>query len=178
MEVLVARSWGTTSKGVPPSNANNAPGVERLPKYPCHTNMADNTKKTDADGEVFREAFSNAPGPHISYNLPLDQACAKHVVNTFAAERVYILASGSLCRNTKYVQQLQQALGSQVVGTRQGMTPHTLWSECLEVAEECRTLRADILVTLGAGSLTDAAKIVALVSDGVSNCHFELATDS
>lgn len=126
--------------------------------------MADITKRTDADGEIYRQAFSNAPGPHISYNLPLDQACAKHAVNTFAAERVYILASGSLYRNTQYVQQLQQALGSRVVGTRQGMTPHTLWSECLEVAEECRALRADLLVTLGAGSLTDAAKIVALVS--------------
>jgi len=42
------------------------------------------------------------------------------------------------------------------------MIPHTLWSECLEVTEDCRKLNADLLVTLGAGSLTDAAKIVAL----------------
>ena len=119
----------------------------------------------DNDGETIRPAFSEVPsGPHLSYNLPFDKACAKHVEVTFNAERVYILASGSLCRNTKYVEQLQTALGSRVAGFREGMTPHTLWNEVLEVAEDCRRVRADLIVTIGGGSLTDAAKIVTLVS--------------
>ena len=104
-------------------------------------------------------------GPHVSYNLPFDKTSAKHVVETFAAERAYILASGSLCRNTEFVQQLQDALGSRVASVRKGMTPHTLWSEVLEVADECRRVKADLLITIGGGSLTDAAKLVALVCD-------------
>ena len=125
-------------------------------------------KKNDGatDGEIVRPAFAEVPdGPHLSYNLPFDKACLKHVEETFAAERVYILASGSLCRNTDYVQRLRTALGSRVAGLREGMTPHTLWNEVLEVADDCRRLRVDLIVTIGGGSLTDAAKIVALVSN-------------
>jgi alcohol dehydrogenase class IV len=125
-------------------------------------------KKNDGpseDGEIVRPAFDDASGPHVSYNLPFDKAATKHVVGTFAADRVYILASGSLCRNTKFVQQLQDALGGRVAGVRKGMTPHTLWSEVLEVADECRRVKADLLITIGGGSLTDAAKLVALVCD-------------
>jgi alcohol dehydrogenase class IV len=120
----------------------------------------------DNDGETVRPAFSEVPsGPHLSYNLSFDKACAKHVEATFKAERVYILASRSLCRNTKYVERLRSALGSRVAGLREGMTPHTLWNEVLEVADDCRRLRADLIVTIGGGSLTDAAKIVTLVSE-------------
>jgi alcohol dehydrogenase class IV len=117
------------------------------------------------DGEIVCPAFADVSGPHISYNIPFDKASAKHVVETFAADRVYILASGSLCRNTEFVKQLQDALGSRVAGVRKGMTPHTLWSEVLEVADECRRVKADLLITIGGGSLTDAAKLVALVCD-------------
>ena len=123
-------------------------------------------RSNDNDGEVIRPAFAEVPnGPHLTYNLPFDKACAKHVEATFDAERVYILASGSLCRNTQYVEQLRQALGSRGAGLREGMTPHTLWNEVLEVADDCRRLRADLVVTIGGGSLTDAAKIVTLVSE-------------
>jgi alcohol dehydrogenase class IV len=117
------------------------------------------------DGEIVRPAFDDVSGPYVSYNFPFDKTATKHVVETFAADRVYILASGSLCRNTKFVQQLQDALGRRVAGVRKGMTPHTLWSEVLEVVEECRRVKADLLITIGGGSLTDAAKLVALVCD-------------
>lgn len=125
-------------------------------------------KKSDGagDGEIVRPAFTEVPnGPHLSYNLPFDKACVKHVDETFGAKHVYILGSGSLSRNTGYVQQLRQALGDRVAGAREGMTPHTLWNEVLEVADDCRRLRADLIVTIGGGSLTDAAKIVTLVSN-------------
>lgn len=113
--------------------------------------------------EVYRPAF-DAGYPHISYGLSFHSSCAKHVVETFKCSRVYIIASGSLARNTDNVTKLQNALGSKVVGTRIGMKPHTLWSEILEIAKEAKEVNADILVTLGAGSLTDGAKIIALVS--------------
>jgi alcohol dehydrogenase class IV len=57
------------------------------------------------------------------------------------------------------------ALGAEkVVGRRIGMQSHTLWSEVLEIVEEARSAQVDLLLTLGAGSLTDGAKIIALVS--------------
>jgi alcohol dehydrogenase class IV len=52
----------------------------------------------------------------------------------------------------------------EVVGVKKGMRPHTPWSQIIEIANEARMGKADCVVTLGAGSLTDGAKIVLLVS--------------
>lgn len=114
--------------------------------------------------ETRRPAFpKDSSGPYISYGLPFTQACSNHIRETFHTSRAYIIASGSLSRNTSYVKDLENALGDKVVGVRNGMTPHTLWSEILEITEEASKAKADSIVTLGAGSLTDAAKIVVLV---------------
>lgn len=112
--------------------------------------------------EVYQSVFPGCDA-HNSYGLPFTVACAKHVSETFHACRVYIIASGSLSRNTSHVKDLEAALEGKVVGVRNGMTPHTLWSECLEITKEARDAKADLIVTLGAGSLTDAAKIITLV---------------
>ncbi|TLD30065.1 Fe-containing alcohol dehydrogenase [Venturia nashicola] len=112
--------------------------------------------------ESYYEAFPGSKIPHISCGLPFPESCAKHVQGTFNASRVYIIASKTLSIHTDAVQRLETALDGKVVGKRIGMTPHTLWSECLEVTEDARGLDADLIITLGAGSLTDAAKIVSL----------------
>jgi len=122
--------------------------------------MASTTR--ESDGEHILPAFHN-PSARVSHGLPFPDTCAKHVSTTFQASRIYIIASGSLCRNTDYVKQLQFALAGKVVGVREGMKPHTLWSEVLEITAEARKADADLLITLGAGSLTDAAKVVATV---------------
>ncbi|KAF2837049.1 putative Fe-containing alcohol dehydrogenase [Patellaria atrata CBS 101060] len=112
--------------------------------------------------ETYRLAIPSTTHPYISYGLPFPEACAKHVSSTLNASRVYIIASKSLSMNTDALERLRSALSDKVVGERVGMIPHTLWSEVLQVAEEVRDCKADLIVTLGAGSLTDAAKIVAL----------------
>lgn len=114
--------------------------------------------------ETYRPAFSDRPKPHVSYGIPFPEACAKHAETTFNASRVYIISSASLAKNTDALQRLKKALGSKVAGVRIGMKPHTLFSEILEITAEAREAKADMLVTLGAGSLTDGAKIVAFVS--------------
>lgn len=123
--------------------------------------MALQTNRTD-DDETYRPAFSSGY-PHISYGLPFHIACKKHINQTFKANRIYLIASGSLARDTEYVKLLQDELGNKLVGTRYGMKPHTLWSEILEVTKDAKQSRADLLITIGAGSLTDGAKIVSLV---------------
>lgn len=129
--------------------------------------------------ETYRLAFKEPPGtnlagvptknlklttPYVSYGLPYDTACAKHVAETFHASRVYIIASGTLSRESDKVDRLISAIGKDnVVGLRKGMTPHTPWSDILSITAEAREANADCVVTLGAGSTTDGAKIVVLV---------------
>lgn len=137
--------------------------------------------------ETYRPAFTEPPGtnlvgipvkhlvlpsPYISYGLPYDVTCAKHVKETFHVSKVYIIASGSLAKNTDKVEKLIEALGkSHVVGLRKGVTPHTPWSEILSIAAECREAAADCVVTLGAGSTTDCAKLVVLVRNVQLLCN-------
>lgn len=129
--------------------------------------MAEPPAATSDDGEIYRKAWPDSKAL-ISYGLPFPEACAKHVANTFKSSRVYIIASGSLSRDTDHVKRLQGALGDKVVGTRYGMKPHTLWSEILEVTKDAKEGNADLIITLGAGSLTDGAKIIATVGTIVS----------
>ncbi|KAI1616725.1 Fe-containing alcohol dehydrogenase [Exophiala viscosa] len=105
-------------------------------------------------------AFGDRPLPYIAYGLPFDQAAAHHIENTLHAKRVYIIASNSLSKNTSALKRLQDALGDKVVGLRIGMAPHTHWNQVLEVAKDAASKGPDCIVTLGAGSLTDAAKVI------------------
>lgn len=133
-----------------------------------------------ASNETYRPAFTEPPGthlagipisdlklptPYLSYGLPYDEACTKHIEHTFHASRVYVVASKTLATNTDKVDRLVSAMGKdKVVGVRKGITPHTPWSEILQITAECREANADCVVTLGAGSITDGCKLVVLVS--------------
>ncbi|PYH46123.1 iron-containing alcohol dehydrogenase [Aspergillus saccharolyticus JOP 1030-1] len=113
--------------------------------------------------ETLRPAFADRPRPLLSYGIPFPAAAAHHLDDLFHASRVYIICSGSLERNTDALDRLVAAVGEKrVVGKRVGMRSHTLWSEVLEVVHAAQEAEADCLMTLGGGSLTDAAKIVAL----------------
>jgi alcohol dehydrogenase class IV len=83
------------------------------------------------------------------------------------ASRVYLIISRSLSTETDPVERLRKALGQKIVGIRKGMKPHTGWSEVVEIIEDARPLDSDSIITVGAGGLTDAAKVVgwALAND-------------
>ncbi|KIX05062.1 uncharacterized protein Z518_05934 [Rhinocladiella mackenziei CBS 650.93] len=106
-------------------------------------------------------AFPDRSVPYITYGLHFDEAAAYHITNTLHASRVYIIASNSLSKNTSALKRLQNALGDKVVGLRVGITPHTHWNQVLEIAQDAAPKNPDCIVTLGAGSLTDAAKVIA-----------------
>ena len=113
--------------------------------------------------ETLIPAFPDKATPLVSYGLPFTDSCLNHTIIAFKASRVYLIASASLTKHTSYTASLQAALSSKLVKTRVGMTPHTLMSEVLEITEDCRELEVDCIVTLGGGSLSDAAKIISFV---------------
>ena len=110
--------------------------------------------------ETCRAAFPDRTLPKISYGLRFPEACLRHV-EALGYSRVYLIASKSIAANTDAVKRLQDALGAKLVGTRVGINSHTPISEVLEVVHEVIRLGdIDCLITLGAGSLTDGAKLV------------------
>lgn len=113
------------------------------------------------DVVTLQPAFEDRSIPYLSYGNRFPEDCNDQVTSTIGASRVYIIASKSLATNTDALKRLQKALGNKVVGTKIGMTPHTLWSEILEIINTARPLNPDCIVTLGAGSITDGSKIIA-----------------
>jgi alcohol dehydrogenase class IV len=125
--------------------------------------------------EVIRAAFPSKPYPRVSYNLPFHEACAKHFDDEdINASRLYFLVSGTLSRETDAFGKLESAAGRKVVGVRKGMKSHTLWSEVIEITNEIKRTQADTVVTLGGGSLTDAAKVAVLVGLGFPAVSFRV----
>lgn len=98
--------------------------------------------------------------PLISHGIPFPESCLFHVQSTWKCERLYLLLSGSLVKNTNILDRLRQTLGTKIVGVRVGMRPHTYWLEVLEVVNDARPRDIDCIITVGAGSLTDAAKVI------------------
>ncbi|KAJ7730485.1 putative Fe-containing alcohol dehydrogenase [Mycena maculata] len=98
----------------------------------------------------------------VSYGLSFFAACAKHAEETFHAQHVFIIASSTLVRTTDTLDALRGALGAKVVGVKFGLKEHTYFSDVIAIAEECRKLDVDLIVTLGGGTLSDAAKMVSL----------------
>ncbi|HET6197753.1 MAG TPA: iron-containing alcohol dehydrogenase [Acetobacteraceae bacterium] len=78
------------------------------------------------------------------------------------AERVFLMVSGTLNRTTDEIDRLRRALGNKCVGTFDRMPAHTPRSAVIAATDQARKARADLIVTLGGGSITDGAKAVQL----------------
>jgi maleylacetate reductase len=83
-------------------------------------------------------------------------------VDTFGARRIYVLASGTLERETDVVRRLRAVLGDRLAGVCARIGAHTPRSDVVAAANAAASARADLLVTVGGGSITDAAKMVGI----------------
>jgi len=78
------------------------------------------------------------------------------------AERVFLMASGTLNRTTDEVAKVRRALGNRFGGLFERMPPHPPRRAVIEAAAMAREAGADLIVTIGGGSVTDGAKAVQL----------------
>lgn len=76
------------------------------------------------------------------------------------AERVFLIVSGTMNRTTDEVQKVRDALGRRYAAQFDGMPPHTPRDAVLKAAAIARGAEADLIVTFGGGSCTDAGKMV------------------
>ncbi len=78
------------------------------------------------------------------------------------AERVFLMVSGTLHRETDAIAKIRAALGNRCVGLFDKMPAHTPRSAVIAAAAMARESKADLIVTVGGGSVTDGAKTVQL----------------
>jgi len=97
----------------------------------------------------------------IVYGKPAAEAL-KLEAQRLDATRVFLMVSGTMNRETDAVEKLRAALGNRFAGLHDRMPPHTPRDAVIETANAARASGADLLVTFGGGSLTDAGKVVQL----------------
>ena len=97
----------------------------------------------------------------VTFGLPAHDAL-KGEVAKIGSQRIFLMSSGSLNRNTDEITKIRNALGNKVVGEFDGISPHTPRRDVILATEAARDSQADLIVTFGGGSITDAAKAVAL----------------
>ena len=104
----------------------------------------------------------------VIFGEPLVDALAREV-DRVVARAVFILVSGTLARETDTVDRLCRMLGNRLAGVWTEIGAHTPRIDVVAAANAAREAGADLIVTLGGGSVTDAAKMVGLsLGNGVT----------
>jgi len=97
----------------------------------------------------------------VVFGRPAAQAVAGQM-DRLHVSRAFLMVSGTLNRTTDEIEKIRKALGPRCVGTFDAMPPHTPREAVVAAAEQARAAGADLIVTVGGGSITDGAKAVQL----------------
>ena len=87
------------------------------------------------------------------------------LADKLSAERVFLFASSSLSKATDGFAELRVALGNSYVGLFNKIGSHTPRDDVLAALLEVKKSNADLVVSLGGGSIIDACKAVQLALD-------------
>ena len=97
----------------------------------------------------------------VTFGRPAAEAVAEEV-RCCEAERVFLMVSGTLNRATDEIAKLRRVLGNRCAGLFDRMPAHTPRHAVIEAAAMAREAGADLIATIGGGSVTDGAKAVQL----------------
>jgi maleylacetate reductase len=78
------------------------------------------------------------------------------------SERAFLMVSGTLNRQTDEIEKIRNALGTRCADVFDAMPAHTPREAVIAAANAARDAHADLIVTVGGGSITDGAKAVQL----------------
>ncbi|MCG6207222.1 iron-containing alcohol dehydrogenase [Rhodopseudomonas sp. HC1] len=95
----------------------------------------------------------------VVYGEPAAQAVAAQM-DRIGAQRALLMVSGTLNRTTDEIAKVQGALGGRCAALFDAMPAHSPRSAIIAATEMARTANADLIVTIGGGSITDGAKAV------------------
>lgn len=110
-------------------------------------------------------------------------ACLPREVMRIGSRRVFVIASATMAANG-LIDSLQHLLGDRLADHFVGMPQHMPRGAVVEAARAARSAKADLLVTIGGGSVIDAGKMVQLcLTEGVSrpeqldDFHMQVSAD-
>ena len=97
----------------------------------------------------------------VVFGRPAAEAVVEQM-DRLGTSRAFLMVSGTLNRQTDEIEKIRKALGSRCAATFDAMPPHTPREAVIAAAKQARSASADLIVTVGGGSITDGAKAVQL----------------
>src|SRR5215831_3372483 len=97
----------------------------------------------------------------VVFGEPAASAIASQM-DRLKTSRAFLMVSGTLRRETDEIAKIQERLGPRCVGMFDAMPQHTPREAVIAASEAARAAEADLIVTIGGGSITDGAKAVQL----------------
>jgi maleylacetate reductase len=97
----------------------------------------------------------------VVFGRPAHEAIIEQM-DRLGTSRAFLMVSGTLNRQTDEIEKIRRAMGSRCVGTFDAMPAHTPRAAVIAASEQARAANADLIVTVGGGSITDGAKAVQL----------------
>ena len=88
--------------------------------------------------------------------------------------RVFLLVSATLDDNTDEIERVRAELGDRFVGQYKGIAPHSPRTQVIAAAAEATQAGADLIVSIGGGSVTDAAKVMTICMKHGLKAHDDL----
>lgn len=97
----------------------------------------------------------------VVFGEPAAEAVAAQM-DRLQKSRAFLMVSGTLRRQTDEIEKIQRALGGRCAAIFDTMPQHTPREAVIAAANQARAANADLIVTVGGGSITDGAKAVQL----------------
>src|ERR1700747_2371786 len=95
----------------------------------------------------------------VVFGHPAAQAIAAQM-DRLGTSRAFLMVSSTLNRQTDEIEKIRKALGPRCVGMFDAMPQHTPREAVIAATGQARATNADLIVTVGGGSITDGAKAV------------------
>ncbi|GCE24087.1 iron-containing alcohol dehydrogenase [Dictyobacter kobayashii] len=111
--------------------------------------------------EYIQGEYFFLPQEHVLFGVG-SLAKLANEVKVMGGQRVFVVTGHSLATQTDVVQKVEQALGSLHVGTFADIHQHTPKSDVARAVEQVHKLNADVLLSLGGGSVIDGTKAIAM----------------
>src|SRR3954453_3594804 len=97
----------------------------------------------------------------VVFGRPASEVIVEQI-DRLGAARAFLMVSGTLNRETDVIRNISRALGLRCVAIFDAMPAHPPPAAVIPAANQARAAKADLIVTVGGGSVTDGAKAVQL----------------
>jgi alcohol dehydrogenase class IV len=104
-------------------------------------------------------SYAYLPLDRVVFGRPAAEAAAEEATR-IGAERVFVVASKTLARETPVVRAIADALGARYVGLFDGCAQHTPRASVIAAARAVRAAGPDLILTVGGGTPIDTVKVL------------------